>query len=50
MIDVDHEQADRPLAARGAQPLRLERLVEQAPVADLGQRVGGRQARQPFSR
>ena len=31
---------------RRPRPLGLQRLVEHAPVADLGQRVGGRQSRQ----
>ena len=48
MVDVDDQQRQLGLGARAALPLGLQGLVEQAPVRDAGQPVGGRQAQQLF--
>ncbi|HEX7436379.1 MAG TPA: hypothetical protein VF308_06725 [Caldimonas sp.] len=46
MVDVDHQQRHGLALARGARPLGVQRLVEEAPVADLCQPVDGRELRQ----
>ena len=44
VVDVEHEQADRRGQALRPRHLSLERLVEQPPVGEAGERVAGGQA------